>query len=209
MAVDALQLQLASALQRFASLQRRAEGNGHQPKLLQRALEDLQKALEEIQVAQDELVENRVRLERLHAEVGREREKYWRLFDEMPQPYLVTKSDSAILEVNKAASDLFNVSQRFLVGKTLSIFVCEDRARFLTETARVTADSLPLELTLRVRPRERAPLDIAAKVTGDGTSLRWILRPLLDGTVSPPGRVAEVSDTVRNRFAIPGAACSS
>jgi PAS domain S-box-containing protein len=179
MAVDSLQLQIASALQRFANLQRRIDAEaGQSPKLLSRAVEDLEKALEEIQVAQDQLIENRLRLEQLQAELARERERYWRLFDEMPQPYVVTRPDSAILEVNKAASDLLNVSQRFLVGKTLSVFVCEDRARFLTETARVMNESAPMELMLRVRPRERAPLDVSARVTGDGISLRWILQPV-------------------------------
>jgi PAS domain-containing protein len=179
MAVDALQLQIASALQRFANLQRRIDAEaGQSPKLLSRAVEDLKKALEEVQIAQDQLIENRLRLEQLQAELARERERYWRLFDEMPQPYVVTRPDSAILEANKAAADLLNVSQRFLVGKTLSVFVCEDRARFLTEIGRVMSESVPLELMLRVRPRERAPLDVSARVTGDGISLRWILQPV-------------------------------
>ena len=179
MAVDSLQLQIASALQRFANLQRRIDAEaGQSPNLLSRAVEDLERVLEEVQVAQDQLIKNRLRLEQLQAELARERERYWRLFDEMPQPYVVTRPDSAILEVNKAASDLLNVSQRFLVGKTLSVFVCEDRARFLTETARVMNESAPMELMLRVRPRERAPLDVSARVTGDGISLRWILQPV-------------------------------
>jgi len=186
MAVDSLQIQISSALQRFASLQRRIDGELSQPpKLLSRVVEELEKALEEVQVAQDQLIENRYRLEQVQTELSRERERYWRLFDDMPQPYVVTRPDSAIVEVNKAASDLLNVSQRFLVGKTLSVFVCEDRAGFLNEITRVTQESTPVELMLRVRPRERAPLDVVARVSGDGTSLRWILQPASAGAISP------------------------
>jgi PAS domain-containing protein len=185
MAVDALQLQLTSALQRFVSLQRRVEADHEQPKLLGRVIEELEKALEEVRVAQDQLVENRLQMERLQGELARQYDKYWQLFDEMPQPYVITKPDSVILEVNKAASELFNVSQRFLVGKTLSVFVCEDRVRFLSETTRALTAGEPLELAIRIRPRERAPLDIAAKVSGDGASLRWVLRPLQADTSIP------------------------
>ena len=178
MVVDSLQLQLTSALQRFAALQRRIEVEGPSPRLLFKAVEDLERALQELKVAQDQIVENRLRSERLHAELARERERYWRLFDEVPQPYLITGPDSAILEVNKAAAALLNVSQRFLVGKALSVFVGENRARFLAEMTRVQIEGTSADLTLRLRPRERAPIDVSARVQGDGATLRWILQPL-------------------------------
>jgi two-component system sensor histidine kinase VicK len=178
-AIDSLELQLASALQRFSTLQRRAEGEAQVPKLLARALQDLERALEEVKVAQEQIIENRHRMEQLQADLARQYQKYWQLFDDMPQAYVVTRPDSAILEVNKAASDLFNVSQRFLVGKTLSVFVCEERGRFLTETARAAATDATAEMTLRIRPRERAPLEVKARLTGSDGSLRWILQPVV------------------------------
>ena len=98
------------------------------------------------------------------------------MFDELPDPYVVTKPDSTIVEVNKAASAMLNVSQRFLVGKTLSVFVCEDRNAFLQASARVAGDGSTAELVLKLRPRERAPLEITARVSGDATTLRWLLR---------------------------------
>ena len=177
MALDSLELQLSSAVQRFAALQRRVSGEPAPPKLLGRALAELDCALEEIRVAQEQLVENRARVEHLQEALRTQTDRYWQLFNEMPEAYLVTRDDSSILEVNKAASTLLNVSQRFLVGKTLSVFVCQDRARFLTETAAIAHACERRDFPFRLRPRERAPIDVVATVTGLSTELRWILRP--------------------------------
>jgi two-component system sensor histidine kinase VicK len=174
--VDALELQIVSALQRFTTLQRRATAERvDQPKLFSRALKELQDALEELRVAQEQLVENRARMEQMQQDLTQQYEKYWQLFDLLPQPYVVTKPDSTIVEANKAAADLFNISQRFLLGKTISVFVCEERGRFLVEAARVNAESGPMTLKFRLRPRERAPIDVSARVAGDAASLRWVL----------------------------------
>ena len=177
MAIDVLELQLASALQRFATLQRRAGADRDHGKLLERAMEELSTTLEELRVAQEQLLEGRQKLETAQAELVRERERYWRLFDEMPQPYVVTEPSSVITEVNRAAAQLFNVSQRFLVGKAMSVFVCEERARFLTDVSRLASEATaPQELSFKLRPRERAPLDVVATVGADSNGLRWVLR---------------------------------
>lgn len=177
MALDSLELQLASALQRYSNLQRRAETQREPATLLTKTLAELGTALEEVRVAQEQLIESRTRMEQLQFELRQQYDRYWRLFDAMPEAYVVTKADSTIVEVNKAAAQLFNVSQRFLVGKTLSVFVCEDRAQFLAASTRAATDSATMDLTLKLRPRERAPLSIAARVSGDADGLRWVLRP--------------------------------
>lgn len=177
MAIDVLELQLASALQRFATLHRRAASDRDQAKLLDRSLQELEGALEEVRVAQEQMVEGRRRLEAVQAELLKERERYWQLFDDMPQAYVVTDPSSVITEVNRAGAQLFNVSQRFLVGKAMSVFVCEDRTRFLGEISRLADDGRSEELSFKLRPRERAPLDVIATVGADLTGLRWVLRP--------------------------------
>jgi PAS domain S-box-containing protein len=185
MAIDVLELQLVSALQRFATLQRRVSSDRDHAKLLGRALQELEGALEEIRVAQEQLVEGRQRLEAMQGELIRERERYWQLFDQMPQAYLVTESSSVITEVNRAAAQLFNVSQRFLVGKAMSVFVCEDRARFLDDISRLANDGRAGELTFKLRPRERAPLEVVATVGADPTGLRWVIRPATADVIEP------------------------
>jgi PAS domain-containing protein len=170
-----LELQLATAMQRFNTLQRRVEGEpGSSTGLLSRSLHELEKALEEVRVAHEQLVENRGRLEQVQLELTQQYDKYWQLFDEMPQPYVVTRADTTITEANQATAELLNVSQRFLPGKTLSVFVCEDRTRFLQDVAQIASSHDSAELRLRLRPREKAPLDVSAKVRG-GDALRWVL----------------------------------
>jgi PAS domain S-box-containing protein len=183
-AVDSLELQLASALQRYHSLQRRAETLKESPALLMRSLAELGTALEEIRVAQDQILDNRRRLEELQAELAHQCARYWELFDEMPQPYVVTRADSVIVEVNRAGAELFNVSQRFLVGKAMSVFVCEDRSRFLTELTRIAGDRASSALNFKLRPRERAPLHVEAKVKGEASTVRWILSAIGRGAGS-------------------------
>jgi PAS domain-containing protein len=172
---NSLELQLATAMQRFNTLQRRMDGEpGGSSTLLARALSELEKTLEEVRVAHEQLIDNRVRLAQVQDELSRQYEKYWQLFDEMPQPYVVTRSDTTITEANQATAELLNVSQRFLPGKTLSVFVCEGRTQFLQNVAAIAANPEAVELRLRLRPREKAPLDVSAKVRG-GEALRWVL----------------------------------
>lgn len=188
--MDSLELQLASAVQRFNSLQRRAETHREPGTLLTKALAELGTALEELRVAQEQLVEDRERLERLNVELRQQHEKYWQLFDDMPQAYLLTKTDSTIVEVNKAAAQLLNVSQRFLIGKTLSVFVCEERTQFLHDSARAASQDTPIDMSLKVRPRERAPIAVSARVSGGNDSLRWVIRPVETTTSSGPEAVS-------------------
>jgi two-component system, OmpR family, sensor histidine kinase VicK len=187
MSLDALELQLASALNRFAALQRRAESPKEPVHVLHKALAELSVALEEVRVAQEQLVEGRSRMEMLQEQVRREAERYWQLFDEIPLPYIVTRADTVIVEANKAGSELLNVSQRFLVGKALSVFVCENRGAFLAQAARLAAEASHSEITIKLRPRERAPLTASARVQGNADGLRWLLQPVhsADGVVVP------------------------
>ncbi len=175
MAIDGLELQLVSALQRFAMLQRRAAAEPDSGKLLPRSLKELEGTLDLLRVAQEQLLDNRQRLEQIQHDLASEREKYSQLLEEMPQPYLVTQADSKILEANRAAAELFNVSQRFLVGKAMSVFVCENRPAFLVDIATLAKQPRTSELLFKLRPRERAPMEMTARVSSDGTSLRWLL----------------------------------
>ena len=183
-ALDSLELQLASALQRYNVLQRRAGAQASDNPVLARALAELGTALEEVHVAQEQILQSQRRMEELQAELSAQCTRYWELFDEMPQPYVVSKPDTVILEANRAAAELLNVSQRFLVGKALSVFVCENRGAFLAESARIVSSDPPAaaELNLKLRPRERAPLSVVARVRGSAENLRWILSPVRSGS---------------------------
>lgn len=174
MSIDSLELQLASAVQRFNSLQRRASTAREPGTLLTRSLHELAEVIEEVRVAQEQIVDQRQRMEGLQEELRRQNARYWQLFDEIPQPYVVTRPDSTIVEVNKAAAELLNVSQRFLAGKALSVFVCEDRSGFLSRVAELVAQRSESQFQLKVRPRERAPLSVKAVARADEASVRWL-----------------------------------
>lgn len=183
MGVDSLQQQITTAVGKLNLLQRRVEAYSPEPpKLLRQAVAELSTMIEELQVAQEQLIESRRMLETTRDELQRERDKYWQLFDSAPDAYLVTGPQADILEANKAAAELLNISQRFLTGRVLSVFVCDERARFLAQTGRLAQTGGSADWMLRVRPRERAPIELAARVVASGRSpdvtLRWILRPI-------------------------------
>lgn len=191
MSVDSLQQRITTAVGRLNVLQRRVEAYSPEPpRILRQALEELESAIEELQVAQEQLVEGRHMLDAARADLLRERDKYWHLFDAAPDAYLVTGAQSEILEANKAAAELLNISQRFLTGKVLSVFVSDERARFTMQAAHLARSGGTADWMLRVRPRERAPLEVAARVTAgtpaDGT-LRWMLRPVNSRPAESPG----------------------
>lgn len=58
----------------------------------------------------------------------------------------------------------------------MSVFVCENRTQFLAASSRAAVDKSTLDLTIKLRPRERAPQSVDARVSGRNGSLRWILR---------------------------------
>lgn len=177
---EGFSFQLMTAIRRAATLRERAHVDPHlKPRLFDRALHDLEQSLEEVRRRQEQTQAQAQSIVALRADLAAEQGKYWRLLNLLPEPCLLTARDSAILEANRAASDLFNVSQRFLVGKALSVFVCEDRSRFLRYVECVARGGGALDLDLRVRPRERAPLDVTARVSADSDStLRWLLQPV-------------------------------
>jgi PAS domain S-box-containing protein len=177
--LDSLDVQLSSARQRLAALQRRLDGGTPGQRLFQQALEELEGAIESLRVAHDRLVEQNTELADLRTSVESERRKYWELFDSVPDACIVTGEDSRITAANRAAAELLNISQRFLVGKPLSVFVCEDRGRMLDEARQIAEHGGSAEIVVRIRPRERAPLQVAASLRAsenDGCTLRWVLR---------------------------------
>ena len=176
MSIDSLELQLAAAVQRFHSLQRRASTSREPTPLLTRSLHELAEVIEELRVAQEQLVDQRQRIEALQDELRRQKAKYWQLCDGMQEPYVVTRTDSTILEVNRAAAELLNVSQRFLTGKALSVFVCEDRSGFLSRITEMVMQRSESQFDLKLRPRERAPLSVKAVARADEASVRWLFR---------------------------------
>jgi PAS domain S-box-containing protein len=185
--IESLQVQLSTAMQRLASLQRRAEHlTPESPRLIQQTLEQLEFAIQQLRAAQEELEARRGELVALRGELEAERRKYWEFFDAAPEAYLVTSPDGEIIEANRAAAELLNISQRFLIGKNFTVFVCTDRVRIHGQAKRLAETGGSADWVFSVRPRERAPFQVACRVlaseSGDRT-LRWMVRRLSNQTV--------------------------
>jgi PAS domain-containing protein len=182
-------MQLSTALHRLAILQRRAEHlSPDTTKLLQRTLKELEGALEQLRAAQDQLITQRDELAAVQAQLEIERRKYWQLFDAVGDACLVTTPEGEILEANRAASELLNISQRFLIGRSFAVFVCNDRARVLAQAARLAEYGGSADWVFGIRPRERAPFNAACRVVasdaGDRT-LRWLMKPVSSDADQP------------------------
>ncbi len=180
MRIESLQVQLSTAMQRLASLQRRAEHlTPDSPRIIQQTLEQLEFAIQQLRAAQEELESRRGELVTLRHELEVERRKYWDFFDAAPDAYLVTNAEGEIVEANRAAAELLNISQRFLIGKNFTVFVCTERTRLQTQARRLAESGGSADWVFSLRPRERAPFDVACRVLASDSSdrsLRWMVR---------------------------------
>ena len=137
---------------------------------------------QENRVADDALV---VQNERLSVGLDRERMRYRELFDLAPDAYLVTDVNGTIREANLAAGQLLGVERKFLVGKSIQLFL-EDAAR---REYRHQLDQLcdsdrneEWEVWLTPRNRQRTPVAVSlgrARTNDHANgSYRWILRDI-------------------------------
>jgi len=125
--------------------------------------EELQVALEELQQQNEEL-----RLAQVALEVQRQR--YQELFEFAPNAYLVTDEQGIIQEANYVAANIFNVSQRFLIGKPLVVFIAEEKRQAfhsqLTELQQ--GENATNKWKLRLLPRNFQPFNaelLVAKIS--------------------------------------------
>lgn len=146
------------------------------------ALHELQSAAEELKAQNEEMVANRLVLEE-------ERCRYQALFDFAPDAYLTTDTKGIILEANLAASDLFKVSEAFLVGSPLTVFVLgEERSAFLNRLLELqfgaAAKSVCWECTMIDGQRKPFPVSITvARIISpqaQAKGLRGLLRDITE-----------------------------
>ena len=116
-----------------------------------------------------------------------ERCRYQELFDFAPEAYLATDTEGIILDANRAATNLFDVSRSLLIGKPLAILVCsEERQTFRTRLLEINQGAVVQvenwELTMLSGKRTTFPVCITVgKVLaskGGTAELRWLLRDI-------------------------------
>lgn len=159
-----------------------------QPELLPVAFKELGIVSEELQVAVDELQQQNEELAAARSAVEAERQRYQDLFEFAPDGYMVTDVNGTIQEANRTAAKLLNVSQRFLIGKPLIVFVTEDeRQTFHSKLTELQNVEQMQEWVVRLSPRNsqslKAALTVATVQDLEGKVLRLrVCMRNIDGT---------------------------
>ena len=129
-----------------------------QPDLLPLAFKELGIVSEELQVAVEELQQQNLELAFVQTALETERQRYQELFEFAPYGYLMTDTAGTIQEANHAAGNLLNVSQRFLVGKPLLVFVAEEeRQNFHAQLLQLQALEQVKDWQILLCPRDGQP----------------------------------------------------
>lgn len=119
--------------------------------------------------------------------ISRDRRRYARFFDHVPDAYLITTPQGRINEANRAAVGLFGVPDEKLPGQSLAAFLeTQERSRFLERLALMTHDAVaprPTPWLARLHPATGAPLKVALTLgaiehsSGKVAELCWLIRP--------------------------------
>jgi PAS domain S-box-containing protein len=155
--------------------------------ILDEALEELRTSLEELQVAEEELRIQNEQLIHSHNEIEFERRRYQDLFEFAPDGYIVTSIEGIVLEANRAAAQMLNINQKYLIRKPLANFIDEEGRREFREKIsqlRRTSIESPEEMEVSMRPRNGEALEVAMTVAAvfdqdrRPQALRWLLRDI-------------------------------
>jgi PAS domain S-box-containing protein len=159
--------------------------------LLAEAIEEVSICLEELQVSIDELQRQNEELFATRIELETERQRYRDLFDFAPDGYLVTDLYGVIQESNRAMATLLNLSQEFLVGKPLSVFVSKSEPKLGLRNFQSLLRKLQQCQEIRgqeifLQPRQNpafcAELNVVTILNpaGEAVGLRWLIRDISD-----------------------------
>ena len=177
-------LKIENLEQQIGRLQRHSVENSLQPDdVLLESIEKLQQTLEELHIAEEELRQQNEELAAARLVAEAERQRYQELFDFAPDGYVVTDATGTIQEANRAIATLLAVSQDFLVGKPLVVFVADkDRTPFQVQLTRLTGLQRFEDWEVYLQPREGKPFPAAITIMRDPEDkligLRWLIRDI-------------------------------
>lgn len=176
--IQMLTVRTNAALNRLASLQRRAERIAAPASAVVRpALRELTDALEELQVANDQLQAQIAELQHVKQAALSAERRFAELLQVMPCPSVWTTHGGEITDANPAAALLLNVSRQHLAGRPLLLFIAE-RSGFqdaLAQLAAATHWSVDLDAEVRPRERRSRPVSILGRRLDAEDHLCWFL----------------------------------
>lgn len=134
--------------------------------LLPVAFKELGVVSEELQIALEELQRQNEELQAAQSLLAAQSRRYQDLFESAPDGYLLTSAEGIIQEANKLIATLFNVSQRFLIGKPLVVFIAEeDRQTFHNKLNQLQqSEEVQQKWNLRILPRNLKPFNATLTV---------------------------------------------
>lgn len=155
--------------------------------LLTDAFNQIDNTLEELSVAEQTLLQQNDALVKTRSEIEAERLRYQHLFEFAPDGYIVTDPNGEIIEANRAASILLNVSTKHLLKKFLINYIqIEKRTNFRKDHAIASRLGHLPEIETVIQPRNGKPFTAAITVTaetdydGNTISLRWLIRDITE-----------------------------
>lgn len=179
--------QIEAVFRRALLLRQRATESPIQPELIEEALKELYYVLDELQASDEELRHQNQELSNTRQQVESERQRYQDLFNLAPEAYLVTDAKGKIQEANLQIASMLNVSQEFLVGKPLLVFISEEaRPSFQLQIARLPQQRKINDWEIGFLPRNGQPVDVAISISmfrdpiSSRISLHWLLRDISD-----------------------------
>jgi PAS domain-containing protein len=154
-----LTIRTATAVGRFADLQRRAERVGDKPSpIAKAALAELSTALEELQVANEALQAQVDELSAVRSTIESVQRKMEEFTQAVPVAAVWTDRAGVIERGNDAASQLLNIGKHHLQGKPLMLFITDRGALFGALRSLCDHDGVAeVNVDVTVRPRERRP----------------------------------------------------
>jgi PAS domain S-box-containing protein len=178
--------QIDAMRRRVATLYRSASAAPTPHELLPVAFEELQTALEELQVMYDELCQQHDQMLATREQVDAQFQAYQALFVYAPVAYLVTSLNGTIRRANLAAAALFCSAERFMIGRSLALFVPEGARRaFRERLAGLRGQSeRPQTWVMRLQPwrgsgfQAMLTLEFEHSPLGRPAAIRWIVQDM-------------------------------
>jgi PAS domain S-box-containing protein len=178
-----LSQQIQAMRRRMQILYRSANGDLHSCDLLPRAFEELDYALEELQTLETEIYQQQMQLLDTREQLEAERQTYQELFEFAPASYLITTPEGVIRRANQAAATLFESVEKFMIGRSLALFVPDgERRAFRDRIMRLhTLDGIQ-EWQAYMQPWGGQAFDAMISVAvvrgklGRPMTLRWIIK---------------------------------
>jgi len=154
-----------------------------------RTINDTQRIIHELEVHQIELEMQNEELGQSQEKLELSRNRYAELFDFAPVGYFSFDAGGAILEINLTAASLLGKSRRMLINKPFSAFITDGAGRknFSDHLVAVMKKQEMQKCEIRLLGKDgmiiHGELQSVA-MDPDGTSDRFILSSLVDGTVA-------------------------